>query len=168
LIGRVDHVHEVSGKRLTGWQLLCNLLVHHRQDQRQVRQRRKILNQTRRLKDQLYIKLFRFRHPVCRHHHHFATVHGHSSFGMTCGIKCAYSFQNHEFYGWARCKKSSPTGHRRGNSSCFDLDRVLVGRHLQKDRAARQLKFTRTARKTENRVCAEPRYREIGESQFCA
>jgi hypothetical protein len=171
LIGHVDNVYQVSGEWLTrcSSQLLRELLVHYRQDQRQVRQWRKIQNQTRCLHDQLHIKLFGFcDSPVRRHHRHLTGVHRYSSFGMTCGIKGAYSFQDHKFYGWARCKKSSPTGHRRGDSSCFDLDRVLVGRHLQKDSAARQLKFTRTARKTENRVCAEPRYREISESQFCA
>ena len=54
------HVHQVPGKSLTGCPshlLLRNLLVHYRQYQRQVRQRRKIQNQTRCLDDQLDIRL---------------------------------------------------------------------------------------------------------------
>jgi hypothetical protein len=117
LISRPDHVYQVSGKRLTGWQLRRKLLVNHGEDQRQVCQRRKILNQTRRLKDQLYIKLFRFRHPpIRRHHHHFTAVNGHSFFRMTSGIKRADPFQDHEFRGRSRCQKSCATCDGRGDS----------------------------------------------------
>jgi len=167
LIGRVDNVHEVFGKRLTSWQLPRKLLVHHGEDQWQVCQRRKILNQTRRLKDQLYIKLFRFRHPpVRRHHHHFTAVNGHSFFRMTSGIKRADPFQDHKFCGRARSQKSCSPRDRCGNGRCADLDWGFVWRHLQEDRTTRQIEFTRPPLKAENRIRPKARYGEIAKSQF--
>lgn len=159
MIGRADYVHKVFGKRLTGpRQLRRELLVHHCHDQGHIFKRRKILNQTRRFDHEFYIKLLWFRHPpVFRHHHHFAAVHGHGSFRMTSGIKCADSFQDHEFRWRARCQKSRPSCHRCRNGRCADLDCWCFGRHLQKNRPTCQIKFTCPLLKTENRIRAESR-----------
>ncbi len=93
---------------------------------------------------------------------------GRSSFRMTSGIKRADPFQDHEFRRWACCEEGRPTGYRRSHSRCTDLNRGCFGRYLQKNSTTRQIKFTRSLLETENCVCAESRYREVGESQFRA
>jgi len=85
---------------------------------------------------------------------------------MTSGKERADSFQDHKFRGWACRQKSCPTGHRRGNCRCVDLDGGCFGGHLQKDRTTGQIEFARSLFKTKNRVRAESRYRQILESQF--
>jgi hypothetical protein len=87
---------------------------------------------------------------------------------MTSGIKRADPFQDHEFRGWACCEEGRSTCYRRSHSRCTDLNRGCFGRYLQKNSTTRQIKFTRPLLKTENGVCAESRYREVGESQFRA
>jgi hypothetical protein len=106
LIGHIDHVDQVLGKRLIRCpsQLLRReLLVHDRQDQRQIGQRWKIHDQSRRLEDKFHIKFFRLRDaPVFRHHHHFAAMHSHRFFRVAFGIKRADPFEDHKFCRRAR------------------------------------------------------------------
>jgi len=87
---------------------------------------------------------------------------------MTSGIKRPDPFQDHEFRGWACCEEGRPTGYRRSHSRCTDLNRGCFGRYLQKNSTTCQIKLTRSLLETENCVCAESRYREVGERQFRA
>jgi hypothetical protein len=149
--------------------LLGELLVHDRQDQWQVRQRRKIDNQSRRLQDKSHIQFFRLRDFLVRsHHHHFAAVHSHSFFRVAFRIKRADPFEDHEFCGRTGRQKSGAAHNGNSNACSIGLDWGSSTRHCQKDRAARQIYFTSPRFKAENRVRAKPRYSEIGESQFRA
>lgn len=172
MIGHVDHIDQVLDKKLTGCPgqlLLRDLLVHHLQDQRQVRQRWKIDNEMRCREDQAHIKLLRLREAtVCGHHHHFATVHSHRFFRVTLGIHSTGPFEDHKFQGRTRRQKSRSARNADGNRCRVNPDRGCFGRHLHKDRAIRQVYLASPCCKTENRVRAEPRDSEISESQFGA
>src|SRR5437773_8586279 len=87
---------------------------------------------------------------------------------MTNCIKPPVPAQGHEFRRWACCEGGRSTDSRVSHSRCTDLNRGCFGRYLQQNSTTRQIKFTRPLLKTENRVCAESRYREVGESQFRA
>jgi hypothetical protein len=172
LRGHIDHVHQVPGKRLIrcpSQLLLRELLVHYRHDQWQVRQRREIDNQKRRLQDEFHIKFFRLRDFLVRsHHHHLSAVHSHSFFRVTFRVERADPFEDHEFCGRTGRQKSGAAHNGNSNGCSGGLDWGSSTRHRQKDRAARQIYFTSPRFKTENRVCAKPRNSEIGESQFGA
>ncbi len=172
MIGRVDHIHKISGqgRAVCARRLLVRQLpVHHRHDQRQVCQRWEVKNQPRGFQYQLHVEFCRLSDPaVCCQHHHFAAVHLNRLFRMTRRVKGADSFQNHEFCGRPRGKKSGAACDCCSHCGCIDVHGRAAGGDLQKDGAAGQVKIAGALFEAENRVGAKPGNGEIGEGQFCA
>jgi hypothetical protein len=149
------------------------LLLHldHLQNQRRVRERRKISDQKRSLIKLADIELDGLTDlAVRRCRHHFSGMNRLTARGISFRTKLPHPFKDQKL-DWrtlVKFENRSPAGHTCGKGWSGDLDGRGVCRHLQKDGAAPEIQLPGPFIKTEDRIRAQARDGRIGESKFGA
>jgi hypothetical protein len=145
------------------------LLLDNLQNQRRVRERRKIGDQKRSLIKLADIELDGLTNLTSRRRrHHFSGVNGHTARGISFWTQLARAFENQKLARRAGIKfeNRSPARHTSGKSWSGDSNGWGVFRDRHKYGAAPEVQLSGSFVETEDRVRAQARDRRISERKL--